>query len=570
MEEKMKKKIALFLVAALLLGAGLIMSCGGDDDPVTKKEEDGKKSDPAATGPYSITFNANGGKFADGETSKVVQTGANGKVTFPDDPTNGYVADLFGQLDDEFLGWFDEAAKEVLSTKVFTEDTTLKAKWDRWTEPGFGDKTVPLGYFTWTNAETQRGWYSNGADGKDTDLDWDDVTFARYLVLETKNKSAVNNFGEIQIVFSGSIVGGWKEVVKTSNLTYTRGTDTVWLVFELRDFKDNYLKFVRGTPGKFLIAYYTPDLSGFSLQEVYLTNVDLSEFAGDEADTTLEAIKDKDSNNICGFVTKADLGLSSPLVSAKTIDFDMNGGGTNPANIQVSSGKSMGLLYPGVKRNGHDFLGWFTGSATTLTLANQEVAGFDLATTIATWGTEYKPTTAVTTDLSLKAGWKEQAWPADPAPAAIANYTKIWTVISPDRLDLDPDNVSTDTIYRNPNATGQLEIGNKDDPSGFRAGLLAPIKTAQTASKSVTLRIYGARPSSSSATGGWNVLEVKDGGWGGTQIANLPFADFPAAGSNAKAYIDYVVPTLTGGEAPLILNPNNGIILQRVECWIQN
>jgi len=369
----MKKKIALLLLAALV-SVGLTVSCGGDDEPAKKPGTGDGTDTTTPTGQiYSITFDANGGTFADGTTAaKVVKTGTNGRVTFPDDPTNGYDDAFFGKISDEFVDWVDAQGAAVLSTKVFTADATLKAKWDRWTEPAYGDKTLALGYYNWINAPTQKGWRANGNDGVETDIEWEDITFARYLVLQTKNTTAVADFGEMQVVVSGSLVGGWTTGAGSSNTTYDRGTDTVWLVFELRTFKDNYLKFVRGAAGKFLIAYYTPDLTGLNLQEVYLTNKDLTSFKTSTTDATLAKIIQKNTEDTqIGFVTKADLGFAAAIASPKTVSFDPNGG--TPASIpsiQVSSGKGMQLLYPDASRAGYDFLGWFDGSGGTLTLTD--------------------------------------------------------------------------------------------------------------------------------------------------------------------------------------------------------
>ena len=562
----MKKKIALFLVA-MLLGIGLIISCGGGGDD----DEEGTKTDPNQPKPtgqiYSITFDANGGAFADGTTTKVVKTGTNGKVTFPDDPANGYDDPFFGRLEDAFVDWVDAQGATVLSTKVFTADATLKAKWNRWTEPAFGDKTVPLGYYTWINQPSQKGWYANGNDGEETDLEWDDVTFARYLVLETKSSDATKaDFGGIQVVVSGNLVGGWTGIPATANLTYERGTDTVWIVFELRTFKDNYLKFVRGAAGKFLLAYYTPDVSGLDLREVYLTNKNLSTLV-----TTDNSTKIGTATVDYGFVTKVDLGFSAALVSPKTISFNTNGGGTNPGNIQVSSGKGMQLLYPAVSRNGYDFLGWFDGSPTTLSLDDQAVPNFNLETTIGTWGDLYGPKTPVTTDLTLKAGWKEQNWPDDPVPAAIAGHTKKWTVVMSNRPDLQGDG-----ILVNSNSSGQIEIRDSTGAweNDFRKALLDPIITAQTASKKATLRLYIARPASSPAGSNYGVIQVKDGGWSGPLLTTLETPANMPTGTNEKFFVDYELPVLTGGTAEtkvwnLILNPMN-VSLFKLECWVQN
>lgn len=564
----MKRRIGLFLVTALIC-AGLVLSCGGDDPPKPGPGEEPPGPGPVPGVTYSITFDANGGKFADGTTEpKVVVTGTNGRATFPADPTNGYTDDFFGAIDDMFDDWVDSTGAAVSSTKVFAADTTLKAKWNRWTKPEVKPiaeaKTVSLGYYTWDNAPTQRGWRANGNDGNTTDLEWDDVIFARYLVLETKG-TGTNNFGEIALTISGNLAGGWTEAAKSANLTYARGTDTVWLVFDLFTLGNNYMKFVRGTAGKFLLAYYTPNISGLAIQNAYLTDADLSDFAEDTADTTLGEIVNG-AGDVYGFVTKEDLGFTEAITSPVTVTFNVNTGTPSPANVTVENGKGMGLLYPGhVTKGGYDFLGWFDGTAKVLELADMLGADFDLDTEVGTWGSLYGPLTPITTAKSLMAGWKEQSWPADPTPEAIVGYSVEWTVVVKERPDLDGDEV-------NDNPIGQIEIGGAGD---WRTALIDPILDAIDGDKKVTLRLYIARPSTADAEGGWGVVQVRDG-WvtpfGFDEVISLPDS-VPAVGTNEKTYVDYELPESVINNVDkkvIILNPNNGVIIYQLECWIED
>ena len=75
-------------------------------------------------GVYTITFDANGGSFEDGATAKEAMTNYSGEldVDSVEEPTrSGYT----------FEGWETEDGEDISGTYTFTDNTTLRAVWDR-------------------------------------------------------------------------------------------------------------------------------------------------------------------------------------------------------------------------------------------------------------------------------------------------------------------------------------------------------------------------------------------------------------------------------------------------------
>jgi len=116
MEEKMKKKIALFLIAALLC-AGLIIGCGDE------KEKEQEVIPPPVT--YKVTFDPDGRPFEDGTTAVIT-------VEVEDDAAVGSkwpVVDEENIGTDTLLGWYDGDTQYTRTTKI-KKDVALKAKYD--------------------------------------------------------------------------------------------------------------------------------------------------------------------------------------------------------------------------------------------------------------------------------------------------------------------------------------------------------------------------------------------------------------------------------------------------------
>ena len=107
MRKQTKRVLTLLLALALCLG--LL--------PVTALAEE-------TPGPFTVTFDAGGGKFPDGSTAWSTQTnwtGAGNHIAEnpPEPVRDGY----------DFIGW-DLPAGGVLGSIDFTADVTVKSKWD--------------------------------------------------------------------------------------------------------------------------------------------------------------------------------------------------------------------------------------------------------------------------------------------------------------------------------------------------------------------------------------------------------------------------------------------------------
>jgi len=387
----MKKKIALLLAAALI-SVGLVVSCSDDPKPTPEPEVF-----------YTVAFDANGGELAEGTkiTVSVKAGGTVGSANWPEDPVKTTVFD-YGVIEDDFNGWFD-VDKKYSANEPITKDVTLVASYSPFVRPEREEEYVTaLGGFTWENNPTsQRGWRSNGCDNTETDLVWEDIIEAKYLVLHTKGGAGTgwaDGFGGLQVVLQ-SDGGGWGwDQTNINSFYYPRtATSDVFVVIDLSTLK-NYSKFVKGTVGKLLISYYDGPTNslGLGLQEAYLTNKDLSK--------TNSVLLASNQNKISGFATKANiLSLTTPSpADVWTVNCDVNDpSGAAIASIDVVKDKGVGVRFPLDPTNAdYIFLGWFDGVVPTM--ANSD------ATTEpdASWGTKYNALTKITGNTTLTAGWQ--------------------------------------------------------------------------------------------------------------------------------------------------------------------
>jgi len=203
-------------------------------------------------------------------TVKEVEKGKSLGTAFPAAPT---------RTDYTFGGWF--TGRSGAGT-AFTKDTkvnadiTVYAKWTEGTTPGPGPQpgegVFELGDFTIENNDNQKGWATNGVDDVETDLEWETIVGAKYLVLITKGSSNLNGFGGLQIAFQGdgnnwawkdpSVWGDWISFAHTAD-------DVVVIVVDLATaLGDDWATFLTGTKGKFFVCSYP--LSGLGLQQAML------------------------------------------------------------------------------------------------------------------------------------------------------------------------------------------------------------------------------------------------------------------------------------------------------------
>lgn len=106
------KKTKLFItIIVSILAVFLLVGC--------KKDEEPKPIEPSAN-EVKIVFDSNGGSKVD----DIIIT-KNTTATLPKPTKEGY----------DFIGWFDEDAKRISASHVFTENMNLKAEWTEEEKP---------------------------------------------------------------------------------------------------------------------------------------------------------------------------------------------------------------------------------------------------------------------------------------------------------------------------------------------------------------------------------------------------------------------------------------------------
>jgi hypothetical protein len=315
----MKKKIALFLVAALL-SVGLIISCGGGggDDPDPGKDPGGKDPEVPAGTTVTVKFDPNGGTIGGLAEVKEVMVKSGDAVSrsnWPEDPEKS--ANFLGGIDynDKFVGWFEDGTNTEYTPAVtkITKDVTLKAKYDPFTWPtptlDFASFT-PLGEFTVNNnpkaaapgagVNRQRGWVFNGTGG---DGDGIDYTFTddTWLLLETTTGNTGgplsangNGFGGLQVTFiksfdpeagkqESSVLPGWTGYNKENG-------EIFYFAIKMSKLK-GYAEFTEALDGEganagdyiLYLGYYN-DFDELGFLNAYLTDDDLDKVSAEGHD----------------------------------------------------------------------------------------------------------------------------------------------------------------------------------------------------------------------------------------------------------------------------------------------
>jgi uncharacterized repeat protein (TIGR02543 family) len=104
-----KKLPAIIVCLALSVGTAVMMTACGEDQTTVEK--------------YTITFNANGGTFADNKTTVTATTDDDGKVTLPTDPTRtDYTFDGYNTT-------ADGSGNSVTASTKYSANTTVYAVW---------------------------------------------------------------------------------------------------------------------------------------------------------------------------------------------------------------------------------------------------------------------------------------------------------------------------------------------------------------------------------------------------------------------------------------------------------
>jgi len=264
----MKKKIALFLAAALI-SAGLIVSCGGGGDDDEETGNPTNPNTPVAPGTqYTVSFDTDGGEPATIASIKVDAGKAVGAGKWPDNPTKGT---------DTFVGWF-EGATEYKSNTPINKDVALKAKWQGfvWPTPLLTfDSFHPLGEFTGSNpgADTQKGWLfgEGGDDYAFTDNTW--------LLLELKGGN-MNGFPGLQLTFIQNYegdVGKLEADLKGDWDSYAKGADEIIYYAIKLSQHSGYATFKAADSYTLYLGSYP--WSGLGFLNAYLTDDDLDKIS---------------------------------------------------------------------------------------------------------------------------------------------------------------------------------------------------------------------------------------------------------------------------------------------------
>jgi uncharacterized repeat protein (TIGR02543 family) len=327
----MKKNWFLFPVILLVL-AGMVIGC----------DDGGGGGGGGNTTTVTITFNPNGGTFADNSTgNKTVQINKGGTLAATQVPANptkdGY----------DFGGWFFGDVALNLST-TYDVPRTYTAKWDVAIVivPPEDFDAVYLGNFnmsgTGDNTEKQKGWVSNGYDGIASEHEVWEFLEAEYLWIWVKNKPA----GGMQLVWQGDgenvDKGGWfsADILANDGSVATAFSDCV----ELEADQDGWvikitLADALGTTSGAISTSYTDATAGFKLILAYYTGTGLSALG------TMKAYLLLPEDTIEGW-------------EKVTVTFDSDEGSA-VADVVVVKGYPMGNYYPeDPEKEGNIFDGW--------------------------------------------------------------------------------------------------------------------------------------------------------------------------------------------------------------------
>ncbi|WEV53007.1 InlB B-repeat-containing protein [Bifidobacterium sp. ESL0704] len=338
----------------------------------------------------TVTFDANGGKFADGKATQTVKVKDNETVTKPANPTkDGY----------KFDGWFENGSETAFDfTKPIIKNVSLQAKW---TEihtvtfdanggklaDGTNKKTVKVedGQTTTKPADPTKsgyafdGWFEQGAD---TAFDFDtpitaDVSLQAKWTATYKVTFAPNG---------GKLADGTVDQTVKEGDTAKQPADPTWTHHKFAGWFENGSAFDFTTPitkDVTLQAHWTEithtvtfDPNGGKLADAATQTVNDGDKATKPADPTNDCYTfagwyENGSKTAFDFtkpITK-DVNLQAHWTASDcTVTFDANGGkftdGTNKKTVKVNKGQTTTPLADPT-RDGYAFDGWYEQGANT-------------------------------------------------------------------------------------------------------------------------------------------------------------------------------------------------------------
>ena len=497
----MKKKIALFLAAALL-SVGLIVSCGGGGDD----DGDGPGTTPAGT-QYTVSFDTDGGTPAKIESIKVDAGKTVGAAKWPDAPKKG---------DDTFKGWFEGATEYKYDSQI-NKNVALKAKWEafKWPDPLLDFESFHvLGDFTNSNPGDvrQRGWlFGEGGD---------DYAFTNntWLLVETKASGNMNGFVGLQLTFIDNDYAGLdvatgkfeQDLVPNGWVGYTKTEGEIFYYAIKLSAHANYADFKAAVTADsytlYLGSYPWIDL-GFL--NAYLVEENLNKVVTDSN-------KKATLNGTFGFImTAKDDGIdwdnlfSTAFVPVTDINY------TGPAIGRVGEAITLaGTTVPAGATN------------TTIVWSGTGVTGNTLTATAAGDVT----VTATIADGTAVGTPKTKTFTIKIYTVAVADVTLDLTKITDSGFTVSANSVKNTTIFNNSQyAEIVLDISPALTEKSITADVLATFKAV-----SITAKFYDRSNAEISMDNKWGVSSIKfsAGTDGGT-----PFKDY------------YNFGTITGGSA---------------------
>lgn len=296
----------------------------------------GTKPDDTPKAEYTITFDANGGKFADGTTTLTQKAKEGDTLIAPNSPTR--TASAFG-------GWATEKNGKTLwkfATDTVTKNTTLYAVWEEQSATiisidGASIDEKAMSIFMLVDKNTESVSLSNKVVCS-SDSVWK-LYYDKLGQTEIPTKIAASKTGELNNgdnVFYIVVTSFSGSQVNVYELTVHRSHSVTVSYF---DNKDILIKTDTAYTGYEYTVNYTPNISGYTFNYWKKGNSKVTEF------TTYEAVK-----------LYADC-----TANTYTATLNVNSGEALTDNkITVTYDKS--FTFPTTTRTGYTFTGWYNGS----------------------------------------------------------------------------------------------------------------------------------------------------------------------------------------------------------------
>lgn len=229
-----------------------------DDNQGTQKPDDTPKTE------YTVTYDANGGKFADGETTVTQKAKEGDKLTAPSSPAR--TASAFG-------GWATEKGGKTLwkfATDTVTKNITLYAVWEEQSAAiisvdGASIDEKKMSVFMLVDNKTESVSLSNKVVCS-SDSVWK-LYYDKLGQTEIPTKIAASKLGELidgDNIFYMVVTSSSGSQVNVYELTVHRSYK---IAVSYYDNKDNFIKTDNAYSGYEYKANYNPTISGYTFMK---------------------------------------------------------------------------------------------------------------------------------------------------------------------------------------------------------------------------------------------------------------------------------------------------------------